>query len=811
MFQDLRFGFKLLWKEKSFTVTALLTLALCIGANTAIFSVLHAVILAPLPFPESDRIVGMGNIYPGVGITKSIQSSVPDYYDRREMTEVFESVALYSEAGFDAGAEGSPVRLKADQVTPSYFHVLRAAPLMGRLFTEDDAVYQKNQFVILSYGLWKEMFGQDPAIVGKDVRLSSLNYRVVGVMPESFGEPGREARLWVPLTWAPRQTADDARHSNNWNMIARLRRGATVVAAQQRIDALNRHNVEIAGPMRKILQNARFSTVVTGLKDQMVGDVRPILYLLQCAVAFVLLIGCVNVANLMLVRSNIRMKELAIRYSLGAGRARLSAQLLIESMTLAAIGGLFGLLTGAAGIRLLELVGTGDLPRGAAIQMDSSVLAFSAVVAILTGLVFGSAPVYHLVRRDLNAVFRSTERTGTTEKRALWTRSALVVCQVSLAFVLLIGSGLLTLSFARLLAVDPGFQAQNVQTAQFSLPRSRYKDDAHLRSFLDGVMATVRTIPGVTAAGATDALPFGGNTNASAMGIEGYNASSGELPPVPNWSEIDSGYLAAMKIPLRTGRYFGEGDTADGPKVAIVDEFLARKYWPKGNAVGGRIRRGLDPKGDLFTVVGIVGSVKADDLADQSPRGAVYFHYKQAPPRTVHVVVKTAAGNAPAVAAVRAALLKADPEVPLFDIKTMPERVNQSVRDRKAAMVICLVFALLALALSAIGIYGLLAYTVAQRTREFGIRMALGATAGNVVGMVVKHGVRLAALGLAFGIATAFAVTRLMTTLLYGVRPTDPAIFLAVAAALMTVALVASVIPSFRVTRIRPATALRSE
>jgi predicted permease len=386
-----------------------------------------------------------------------------------------------------------------------------------------------------------------------------------------------------------------------------------------------------------------------------------------------------------------------------------------------------------------------------------------------------------------------------------------VVCQVSLAFVLLIGSGLLTLSFARLLAVDPGFQAQNVQTARLSLPRSRYKEDAQVRNFLGGLLENLRAIPGVTAAGATDSLPFGGNINASAMSVEGYNPATGELPPVPNWSHIDAGYLAAMKIPLRAGRYFREGDTADALKVAIIDDYLARKYWPGTSPLGHHIRRGLESGDLLYTVIGVVGSVKSDDLADQSPRGAVYFDYKQMPQSTVHVVVKTAAADAQAIALVRAALLKADPELPLFDVSSMPERVTRSVRDRKAAMVICLVFALLALALSAIGIYGVLAYTVTQRTREFGIRMALGASAGDVVGMVMKHGVRLAAIGLAIGVAGAFAVTRLMTTLLYGVRPTDPVVFAAVAAALMTVALIASLVPSFRVTRIRPASALRYE
>jgi predicted permease len=369
----------------------------------------------------------------------------------------------------------------------------------------------------------------------------------------------------------------------------------------------------------------------------------------------------------------------------------------------------------------------------------------------------------------------------------------------------------LTLSFARLLAVDPGFQPQNVQTAQFSLPPARYQENAQLRSFVGGLLERVRAIPGVAEAGATDALPFTDRNNARGLAVEGYNAATGELPPVPRWSTIDAGYLGAMKIPLHAGRYFREGDTADTQKVVIVDEFLARKYFPPGKAVGGHIHRGIEAKDTLYTVIGVVGSVKSEDMADLSPRGEVYWNYRQSPQRTLHVVVKTAANNMQAVSAVRAALRQADPELPLFDVKSMPERVTHSVRDRKAAMVICLIFALLALTLSAIGIYGVLAYTVAQRTREFGIRMALGASAGDVVGMVVRHGVRLAVIGLGIGVAGALAITRLMTTMLYSVRPTDPLVFGSVAVALMAVAVAASVVPSLRITRIRPANALRYE
>lgn len=814
MLQDFRFGLKLLWKEKAFTITALLTLALCIGANTAIFTVLHAVILNPLPFPEPERLVTLYNIYPGVGVTDRGSNGVPDYFDRKQMTDVFDSVAATNSAGFDVGAEGTPVRMDAQTVTPSYFRVLRAPAMLGRTFTEDEAVFQKDKFAVLSYGLWKDMFARDATVLGKDIRLSGIPYRIVGVMPEGFSDPGSEPRIWVPLSFEPKQTTDDARHNNSWGMIARLRPGVNLINARQRIDALNKFQIE-RSKLRKLLEAARFGTVVLGLRDLMVRDVRPTLYLLQAAVGFVLLIGCVNVANLMLVRSNIRMKELAIRFSLGAGRWRLGAQLLTESVTLAAIGGLLGVLTGYAGVRLLSYLGTKDLPRGAAIQMDANALIFSAAVAILTGLAFGSVPVYHLFRRDLNAVFRSNERTGTTEKRALWTRSALVVCQVSLAFVLLIGAGLLTLSFVRLLSVNPGFEAHHVQTAQFGLPRSRYADDARARNFITGLLSTLRSIPGVAHVGAASILPFSGDDSNGAITIVGYNLAPGELPPVPGQNDVNGGYFPAMGIPLLQGRTFIEGDGADAPKVAVIDQFLAKKYWPKGNAIGAQVRQGIDIKGGVFTIVGIVGSVKAGDLAEQNPIGEIYFDYRQDVSRTMHLVVKSAAksanGDPQVTQAIRSALLAADAELPLFDVKTMEERVSSSMRQRRAAMLICLIFAALALTLSAIGIYGVLAYSVTQRTREFGIRMALGAAAGDVVGMVIFQGVKLAAIGLAIGLAGAFALTRLMSGMLYDVKPTDPGIFLLVAGALMAVAFVASLIPSVRALRIPPATALRYE
>ena len=641
MLQDLRFGLKLLWKERAFTATALLTLALCIGANSAIFAVIHTVLLDPLHFPEPGQLVTMYNIYPGVGFTGRGANSAPDYPDRKALTDVFDSVAMIQGGGYDVGAEASAIRVPMQAVTPSFFRVLRVAPVIGRAFTEEDGTFQKDKFAILSYGLWNDLFAKDPNILGKDIRLSGVPYRIVGVMAQGFEFPGSEARIWVPLAFSPQQFSDGARHSNNWRQIARLKPGVSIAMAQQRIDALNHQLLDKFPPLRQFILDARFATIVAGMKDEMVEDVKPTLVLLQAAVVCVLLIGCVNVANLLLVRSNVRMKEMAVRFSLGAGRGRLARQLLTESVTLAGLGGVLGVLTGIGGVRLLAVLGSKELPRGTDIYVSGAVLAFSAATAVLTGLIFGSVPVYHLFRRDLHAIFRSNERGGTGERRAMWTRSALVVCQVSLAFVLLIGAGLLTMSFVRRLAVRPGFRPDNVLTARFTIPRSRYADDARVRGFVSNLLEKIRGVPGVEHAGVTTFLPFGGSGNASVALIEGYVRAPGENPPVPGWNVIDSGYLAAMGIPLLQGRGFSETDANEAPRVALIDQALARKYWPKGGAIGAGFRQSLDPAAPVWRVVGIVGEVKTNDLADQKSIGQIYRPYQQNPPRGMHLVVKS--------------------------------------------------------------------------------------------------------------------------------------------------------------------------
>ena len=657
---------------------------------------------------------------------------------------------------------------------------------------------------------------RDAAIIGKDIRLNGSLYRIVGVMPASFriAEDNDQVRIYTSFAFRPEQTTNQARHNNNWGMIARLKPGVTIAQAQERLNDLNRRNLDLMPETRQLILDSRFYTKIVKLQDEIVHDVRPTLYLLQIAVAVVLLIGCVNLANLMLVRSNVRLRELAIRYSLGAGRWRISRQLLTESVLLALLGGVLGSGVGYVGVRLLSYLGAKDLPRGSTVAIDGGALAFTAAIGLLTGLVFGSVPLFHVLRSDLSEIFRGNERGGTSGRGAIWVRSALVVSEFAFAFVLIAGAGLLTMSFARLLRVDPGFQPDHVMTAAVSLPRQRYGNDVPARNFFTDLTQRVAAIPGVQRAAMTTYLPFSGNNNSSVITIVGHALAPGEMPPVPGWNHVSAGYFEAMRIPILQGRGVADSDGADAPRVIVIDRFLAHKYFPKGDAVGHKIQRGIQTGGDRppeCTIVGVAGSVKTGSLAENNPVGQVYFSYKQFVPRNGFLVVRTGRDDPHLTGAIRRELKRLDPEMPLVDTKTMPERLSTSLRTQRAAMTLCLIFAGLALLLAAIGIYGVLAYSVSQRTREFGIRVALGAESRELVAMVVKQGLRMAALGLAVGAAGAFAVTRMMTAMLFDVRPADPGVFLMVAVALAAVASLASLIPSARAVRIPPARALRYE
>ena len=809
MLLDIKFGLMLLWKQKGFTVAALLTLALCIGANAAVFTVLNTVVLRALPFPDSDRLVMMFNIYPGAGISDRGGNAVPDYLDRKKLTDVFEELALVGMSGYDMGSNGGTRRIEGQYVTPSYFRILKTKPILGRIFTDEEAVQGNEHVAILSESLWEEAFGRNPDVIGRDMRLSGVPYSIVGVMPEAYNTIARGRKVWVPFAFTPQQTSDDARHTDNWGMIASLKQGATIAIAKQRIDALNEENLNRFPKYKAQLEGARFQTKVVLVKNQMLAGIKEVLYLLQIAVLGVLLIGCVNLANLMLVRTSARLKELAVRFSLGAGRWRICRQLLTESITISVLGGVLAIGVAIEGVQLLSALGASELPRAANMQIDGAALAFIMVVTVLTGLACGTVPLLHLFRRDLNEIFRGNERAGTAGRHALSLRTTLVVTQVSGAFVLLIVSALLTLSFTRLLSVKPGFNAESVASARFSLPKTRYAEDAQRRNFVTSLLEKVRSIPGVKYSGVTTYLPFSSSMNATAITIEGHAVEPGELPPVPGWNTIDSGYLQTMGIPLLAGRNFADSDGPNSMRVALVDQFMARKYWPNGDPIGSKIHE--TDSNDMFTIVGIVGSVKTSDLAEQNPVGQVYFHYAQNAPENMHVVLRGETATIPLTDALRRGLSQVDQELALFDVKTMPERIAESLLDRQSLMVLCVIFAGLALLLSAIGIYGVLAYNVTQRTREIGIRMALGAGARDVLTMVLGQGVKVTGIGLAIGVVIALLLTRAMSALLYEVKPYDPLVFLLTGALLASVALAASFIPSMRAVWIQPSEALRHD
>ncbi|HAK56412.1 MAG TPA: hypothetical protein DCP38_13185 [Acidobacteria bacterium] len=816
--QDLRFGLQLLSRNKLFSGVALVTLALCIGANTTIFSVINAVLLRPLPFPDSERLVILYNIYPNVGVDKGA-NGIPDYFDRREETEIFESLSLFTLGYYTLGSEGSPLRVSGLNTTPTLFSVLRAMPELGRPFTEAEGEIGNDQVVILGHDVWQEMFAGTPSIVGQEIRVDGAPREVVAVMPEGFELLSREVSVIVPLTFTAEQRSDQARHSNFATMVGRLRDGVDRRLAQQRIDALNQRNNEQFPEFRDLLENAGFATVVNGWHDEIVETIRPTLILLQAGVAFVLLIGCVNIANLLLMHATGRSQELAIRTALGAGRGRVARQLVTESVLLAGLGGLLGLAVGAAAVRALPLLGIEQLPGAEGVSLDVRATLFTLVTALGTGLVFGLVPAIQISRGSLEDVLRQGGRSGSSGRSAVATRSILVVTQVALAFVLLIGAGLMLTSFARILAVDPGFRPEQVFTTGVALPESRYDGEDEFRAFGERALERLESVAGVTAVGMSTNVPFSGNNNSSVITIDGQVLAPGESPPVPHFTFARGRYLEALGIPLLEGRFFEPTDTAEAMRVVVIGRRLADLYWPNESPLGKRLRQGVPNPEEMgveaapwATIIGIVGNIKNNDLAELDDVGTVYFSLAQSPQRSAWFIVRSELPEGPITNAVRREVQALDPELPLyFDTEMLETRMDRALVTRRAPMTLLMVFAGIALFLSAVGIYGVLAHSVTQRTKEIGIKMALGAEPNQVRLQTLWQGGRLVAISLLVGAAGAVWLGRLVSNLLYGVAPTDPGVFALVMVLLAAVALAACAIPSHRATRVNAVTALRQE
>ena len=813
---DIRFAIRLFLRERTFALTAVLTLGICLAANIAIFTVVNSVLLNPLPVPESDRIVLMFNSYPKAGAPEG-STAVPDYFDRLKAVTAFESQALYRTAGFDVGTQGNPQRMRGIIATPSFFTLVRVKPLVGRGFLESEGLEGQNHKVVLSEALWRDQFSRDPGVVGRQLRVNGEPYAIVGVMPASFLFDDPEVKLWVPSAFSAEEKSDDSRHSNNWQYVGRLKPGATLQQAQAQVDALNAANLERFPQLREILINAGFHTVAVKFREQLVKDIRAVLYLLWGAVAFVLLIGCVNVANLSLVRATVRLRELATRMALGAGRWRIARQLFTESVVLTFAAGVLGLAAGYWSLGALRWLGLEQLPRGAEVAIDSTTLMFTVLLVALVGAAIGGIPLLYVLRTNINEVLRQEGRSGTATRGARVVRYALVAAEVALAFLLLVGAGLMLASFQRVLHVEPGFEPRGVLTASISMPQSRYKDDAAIVAFVDRALVAVRALPGVRSAGITSSIPFGGSYSDSAIMAEGYTLAPGESIIAPNRVTVSPGYFQAMGIRLVRGRDFNDQDKAGVPRVAIVDQELARRFWKGRDPIGKRlflpssaedlVKPG--PNSVFLTVVGVVQNFKLQALVGGDTRyGAYFFPYQQDARRNVTFALKTSGEPASLIGSLRRTVSALDADMPIYSIYSMEERMSRSLTDRRTPLVLALAFGAVALLLSSIGIYGVLSYLVTQRKKEIGIRLALGGSARDILGMVVGEGLLVVAVGFAVGIAGTLAVRRVLEAQLYGIRATDPAVYVTVVVVLGAVAALACLVPGWRAARVNPAVAL---
>ena len=798
MMQDIRLGFRMLRSQPSFTVVAVLALALGIGATTLIFSVVNAVLLRPLPLSEAERVVRLGEAHNGSEITTA-QFSYANFLDLGAQTETLESIAASRFSFATLTDNGEPEQVAGTMVSANYFATLGATPLRGRVFTQAEDQPNAAQVVMLSHALWISRFGGDESLIGKTIQVSGNSATVVGVMPSGFEFPG-QTKLWVPL----RATGDlrNNRRSHLLQVVGRLKPNVTTAQAESELDALAaRIEQQYPGVDPNLKINAG------NLQANLVAPLRPALLVLLGAVAFLLLIACANVANLLLARAASREKEMAIRSALGAGRLRLARQLLTESVLLAGLGGTVGMLFVVWGAKLIATLDPASFPRINEVNVDAKVLGFAVLVSLLTGVLFGLAPILQLPKQELHATLKEGGRgsVGTSHGRL---RQTLVVSEIALTLVLLLGAGLLINSFVKLMQVNRGFDPTNVLTLNVTLPFAKY-NNARSIVFVRQMLERVATIPGVVSASNTMTLPFSGGA-ATSFAIEGRPPVDGDKEPIADIRSVDANYFRTLAIPLRAGRAFTERDDENAPRVMLINEEMARRYWPNESPIGRRVT--MKDWGDPMTgeIVGIVGDVKADGI-DADIRPMIYWPFAQFPSNFNNLVIRTSGDPLSFANAVKTAVWSIDATQPLARIRTMEDVIANSVAPRRFNLLLLGSFAALALLLAAVGIYGVMAYTVSQRTHEIGIRMALGARAADIVQMIVGQGMRLVVAGISLGLGAGFWLTRLMEKLLFGVSATDPLTFVLIPVFLAAVAFLSCSLPARRATKVDPIEALRCE
>jgi predicted permease len=818
---DVRHGLRVLAKARGFTAVAVLSLAIGIGANTAIFSVTNGLILRPLPYPNADRIAILWQRSPGLNVPQD-WFSIGQYLDIKTENTAFERVAAAIGASFNLTGEGRPERVDGVRVSSSFFPLFGARALRGRVFTADEDQPGRTLSVILTNGFWRRRFGADPNIVGKTLTLNGNTLTIIGVMAEDFSfnkevMPAvngiQRADLLLPLPLAA--SARTNRGGEDYNVFAMLRRGVLVERAQREMDALAQR-MKQQYPAN-YPPNGGLTISVVPLINQVVGDVRLALYVLLGAVGFVLLISCANVAGLLLSRAAVREKEMAIRTAVGADRSRIFGQLLTESVLLSLLGGLAGLLLAFGGIAMIRRFGPANVPRLNDIGIDGLVLAFTFVTSLVTGLVFGLAPAARASRVDPNAALKEGGRTSAGSTGLGWgqgrLRKTLITAEVALSLVLLIGAALLIRSYSRIVKANPGFDSRDVLSFRVSLPGFRYRTPEMVSQFYKQLEDAIKALPSVRYVGSNYQLPLSSVALAwEPIGVEGYvPKATGEDLIIASSGYVSADYFRAMGMPLLKGRYFNAHDNRQSPEVAIVDDKLATRFWPHEDPLGQRIRQGRD--GPWRTVVGVVGDTREYEVNAEPPITA-FFPVEQYGIGSRFMVVRTQPGavdEPTLMAAINRVIRTLDPELPTYDVSTMDARLHDSLARRRLSMVLLGAFAMFALILAAIGIYGVIAYWVDQRTREIGIRMALGADARRILGLVGREFGVMILSGVAVGLAGAFALTRLMNSLLFGVSATDVTTFAVIPVVLAAIALAATFVPARRAARVEPIVAVRAE
>jgi len=813
-FFDIRYGVRVLLKNRSFTAVAVFALALGIGANSAIFSVVNSVVLRPLPYKDSDRLVTIWSNLLQPGLEKIVVSA-PELADFREQNNSFDQIAAYDFQGVNVTGGDEPERIRAALVSPNLLPLLGTNAAIGRGFSTAEDQPGRSQVAVLSHSLWQRRFAAEPDVIGKPIAVDGKSLEIIGVMPVDFHFPDNDTELYLPLTISPDLMTEDNRGSHFLSVIARLTPGVSIHHAQSDINAIaQRMSIEHASTYR-----AGYGASVIAMRDDIVGEVRPTLFILLGSVGFVLLIACANVANLLLARGAVRQKEVAIRTALGATRLRLIRQFLTESAILAIISGGFGLLLALWGVEFLVSLSPASIPRLNEIALDARVVAVTLGVSLLTGFLFGLAPAMQFSKPDLNETLKDVGRSSTNGRQKQRLRSLLVISELALSVVLLVGAGLMIKSFMRVQGADPGFNSENLLTMRLSLPRSKYPDFNKQTRFFQELLSRIQAQPSVQSAAAINALPLSGSTADRSFRIEGRVLNPGEPGPDEELRFVSSGYFSTMGIPVLRGRDFTERDNSEAPRAAIVNRALADRYWPGDEALGKRIAySGLgEGKPNWCEVVGVVGNVKHGG-PDTPPKPEVYLPYLQ-PLFTsdtsvigpMYLVVRSATPPSGLTAAVRGEIGSLDANQPVSNVKTMEERLSTALAQRRFNMLLLGIFAGVALLLASIGIYGVMSFAVTQRTRELGIRMALGASASNVLALVLGQGLVMTFIGVLGGLAASFVLTNLIHSLLYEVSATDPLTFAAVSVVLIAVALVACFIPARRAMKVDPMVALRHE